>query len=77
MIVMNRLPPSQRWTREVDRAVHRKLLFTVAEKACRRGKNMSTIPLFIRIVHISHDEKGVCMFYDLNQDDNIYLQFMI
>jgi predicted RNase H-related nuclease YkuK (DUF458 family) len=34
-------------------------------------KNMSTIRVFIQIVHISQ-KKGVSMFYDSNQDDNIY-----
>jgi hypothetical protein len=37
---------------------------------------MWTIRLFIHIMHISQ-KKGAYMFYDLNQDDNIYLQFMI
>jgi hypothetical protein len=37
---------------------------------------MSTTRLFIHIVHIS-EKKDFYMFYDLNQDDRIYLQFMI
>jgi hypothetical protein len=37
---------------------------------------METIRLFIHIVHISQ-KKGADMFYDLNQNDSIYLQFMI
>jgi hypothetical protein len=41
------------------------------------GRNsMSAIRLFIQIVDISH-RKGVYMFYDLNHDDSIYIQFMI
>jgi hypothetical protein len=37
---------------------------------------METIRLFIHIVDMSQ-KKDVYMFYDLNQDDSIYLQFMI
>jgi hypothetical protein len=39
-------------------------------------ENISTIRTNSQKVYISQ-KKGVCMFYDLNQDDSIYLQFMI
>jgi hypothetical protein len=39
-------------------------------------KNMSTIRLCIHIVYLSQKNR-VDMFYYLNQDDSIYLQFMI
>jgi hypothetical protein len=48
----------------------------VVGKTRGRRKNMEMIRLFIHIVDVSH-KKGVYMFYDLNQDDSIYLQFMI
>jgi hypothetical protein len=38
-------------------------------------KSVEMIRLFIHIVYISQ-KKGVYVFYDLNQDDSIYLQFM-
>jgi hypothetical protein len=45
----------------------------------RGRKNRSTIRLFIHIVIKSEyrSEKGVSLFNDWNQDDSIYLQFMI
>jgi hypothetical protein len=39
-------------------------------------RKMETIRTNSQKVHVSQ-KKGLCMLYDLNHDDSIYLQFMI